>query len=309
MKEWGILVPIVTPCSPTGELDEDGLRQVTDRMLAAGCHSIFAGSSTGRGPWLSREERARICRIVVDQVGSQVPVVAGCMSIGLEDMLENAYAMAEAGARAAVVTAPVYFKYSQAELARIFLNFAGASPLPVMLYDIPDFTGIKMSKEIILRLAQHENIIGIKDSTDDFARFQELLVELQVRPDFYVLQGKERWLADSLSQGASGFVVSMIHLAPDLFAALYRDVRSGNLDRARQIQAEISRVMDLVAQMFQRRPETSTLFHFFNQVLRLQGACENIILEQDGACPDWLVETAAQAYAISCSARNAILKQ
>jgi dihydrodipicolinate synthase/N-acetylneuraminate lyase len=191
--------------------------------------------------------------------------------MGLEDMLENACAAADTGAKAAVVTAPVYFKYSQEELARIFLNLADASPLPVMLYDIPDFAGVKMSKEIILRMAQHKNIIGFKDSTDDFSRFQELLPALSTRSDFYLMQGKERWLAESLHLGASGFVVSMIHLSPRLFVALYRAARSGDMDLARKLQAEINQVMDLVAQMFKQRPETSTLFHFLNQVVRLQG--------------------------------------
>ncbi len=302
MKECGILVPIVTPCRPSGELDMEGLRQVCQDMLSAGCHSLFVGSSTGRGPWLSREERVKICQAVVAQVDGKVPVVAGCISLGLDDMIENAQAMKAAGAQAAVVTAPVYFKYSQAELARIFLDFADASPLPVMLYDIPDFAGIKMSQEIILELARHENIIGFKDSTDDFPRFQALLAALQARSDFYLLQGKERWLADSLRQGASGFVVSMTHLDPLLFSTLYQAARSGNVEQADVLQAAISRVMVLVAQMFSRRPETSTLFHFLNQVLRLRGVCENIVLEQDGECPAWLVETAAQAREICAAA-------
>jgi len=303
MKEWGIMVPVVTPCHPSGEFDGDGLRRVAQDMLDAGCHSLFVGSSTGRGPWMSRDERVKICRLVADQVGNKVPLVAGCISMGLDDMLENACAMADAGAQVAVVTAPVYFKYSQDEIERIFMTFADASPLPVMLYDIPDFTGIKLSQDVILRLAKHEKIIGFKDSTDDFDRFQKLLVELQSRPDFYILQGKERWLVDSLLLGASGFVVSMIHIEPVLFTALYRAVRSGDLKLAWQLQAAISQVMDIVKDSFARRPETSTLFHFLNQSLCLRSVCENIIQEQDGECPGWLADSAARAYEICHQAR------
>lgn len=303
MKEWGIMVPIVTPCTRTGELDVNGLSNITNDMVTSGCHSLFVGSSTGRGPWLSREERVSICKKVVDQVGDKVPVVAGCISLGLDDMLENAFAMADAGAKAAVITAPVYFKYSQDELYKIFMNFADSSPLPVMLYDIPDFAGIKIEKNIIIQLSRHEKIIGFKDSTDDFIRFQELIKELDHRPDFYLLQGKERWLADSLKMGASGFVVSMIHIAPDLFVGLYKAVRSGNLLLADKIQIELSKVMDLVTQIFKKRYETSTLFHFINQCLILRGVCENIVLDQDGECPDWLVKTAAQANEICAEAR------
>jgi 4-hydroxy-tetrahydrodipicolinate synthase len=298
MKEWGIMVPQVVPCHSNGALDEEGLRRVSQDLLSAGCHSLFVGSSTGRGPWMTRAERARICRMVVDLAGPAVPVVAGCIALSLEEMLENAAHMADAGAQAAVVTAPGYFKYSQTEIERIFLAFANASPLPVMLYDIPDFTGVKLDPQMILRLARHERIIGFKDSTDDFERFQNLLVLLKERPDFYMLQGKERWLADSLRLGASGFVVSMIHLEPALFVGLYKAVRSGDWVTARQLQNEVAKVMDLVKGAFSLRPETSTLFHFLNQVLRLRGVCENIVLEQDGNCPDWLLDLAGQAHRI-----------
>ena len=129
MKDFGVLVPLVAPCNPAGEIDFAGLQAVCGDMLQAGCDGLFIGSSTGRGPWFSRRERAAICRAVADQVGGDFPLAAGCMASGLPDMLDNAQAMADAGAQIAVVTSPGYYDYSTAEVETIFRRFAEASPL------------------------------------------------------------------------------------------------------------------------------------------------------------------------------------
>lgn len=300
MKEFGILVPIVTPCTPSGELDLPGLRAVCRDMLGAGCDSIFVAGSSGRGPWFSRQERLGICRTVAEELGDGRPLAAGCMASGLPDMLENAHAMADAGATIAVVTAPGYFNYNYAEVETIFARFADASPLPVMIYDIPGFARMTLSRDMILRLARHGNILGFKDSTGDFERFQELVLALTDRLDVYLLQGKERFLADSLLLGASGFVVSMVQIHPAPFVMLRQAVRSGDAAEARRLQTEIGHLMDLIEGSFALRPETSTFFHLMSQALRHRGVCENLTLEHEGECPTWLVERAVQAVELCC---------
>ena len=124
--------------------------------------------------------------------------------MGLPEMLENTQAMADAGAQGAVLTCPGYFSYNQQEIETIFLKFADISPLPVMIYDIPDFTGSKLEVGMITRLAAHENIVGFKDSSADFERFEELLTILKDVPDFYLIQGKEHIQAASLLAGSPG---------------------------------------------------------------------------------------------------------
>lgn len=80
MKDLGIVVPIVTPCTPGGDLDLDGFRAVCQYVLSAGCHSVFVGGSTGRGPWFSRREWARVCRAAADFIGPDIPLLVGCMA-------------------------------------------------------------------------------------------------------------------------------------------------------------------------------------------------------------------------------------
>ena len=117
------------------------------------------------------------------------------------------------------------------------MRFADASPLPVMVYDIPVFAKVKLDWEMVQRLARHGNIIGFKDSTADFSRFKSPIRLLDEIPDFQLLQGKERFLVDSLLAGATGFVVSMVQVDVRPYVGLYEATRSeiGDPDRGLRI--------------------------------------------------------------------------
>lgn len=295
MRQLGVLVPIVTPCDRSGALAVEGLRSVCKDMLDNGCHAIFVAGSSGRGPWFSRTEKVKACQVVADQIGSKIPLFAGCMASGVQEMLENTRAMAGAGAHFTVLTAPGYFSYSQSEVEAIFLRFIDNSPLPVMVYDIPVFAGMKLDTRMIARLATHENVIGFKDSSADLERFKLLLDALRDRSDFYLVQGKEHLLADSIVAGASGLVCSLIHVNPRPFVAVYTACRSGDMVLAQKLQTGITRVYAIVNGCFERRPETSTLFHFMNHALKKRGLCENILLEHEGECPSWIAEEVEKA--------------
>jgi 4-hydroxy-tetrahydrodipicolinate synthase len=301
LKAFGILVPLVTPCDRKGRIDKDGLRSVCTDMVHAGCKGIFIMGSTGRGPWYSRNQQADACRIAVDQLKADTPLFAGCMATGLDAMIENASAMADAGARIAVVTAPGYFHYNQNEVHYIFMKFADNSPLPVLIYDIPGFAGIKLQSEVVESLSRHGNIAGLKDSSADMGQFRQLIGALESLPNFYLFQGKEHLLADSLIEGASGFVVSLLHIDPRPFVLLHDAARSGQIPRARKIQKGITKLLGLIEDCFQRRPETSTLFHILNASLRRRRICSNILLEHEGECPAWIDDKVVEAMEL-CSA-------
>lgn len=158
MKDLGVLVPIVTPSTRPCDIDTAGLKSVCRYMLESGCQAFFVASSTGRGPWFSQADRAKVCSTVSVSIGSKTPLFAGCMASGLADMLENARLMADAGAHVVVLTARGYFGYSQHEVETIFLKSADTSPLPVMIYDIPAFTGMKLDTAMVSRIAQHPRL-------------------------------------------------------------------------------------------------------------------------------------------------------
>jgi dihydrodipicolinate synthase/N-acetylneuraminate lyase len=294
-----IIVPIVTPCLPDGTFSKEEFGIICSDLFSAGCTGFFVGSSTGRGPWFTLKQRSEICTIAKNHLDSSAVIAAGCMAAGLPAMLENARAMKDSGADIAVITAPVYYDYSNEELEAMFMTFADLSPLPTVLYDIPSFARVKLNRDMILRLARHGNIIGLKDSTGDDERFYKMLKDESGNDSFRFYQGKERFLKESISRGAGGFVVSMIQLYPRLFTDLYRAAADGDLVTAEDLQNTINTIMDIVEVSFARRPETSTLFHILEQVLQRRGIRINITLKHEGACPPWLADFAEILYSIA----------
>ena len=300
MRQLGVVVPIVTPCTLEGQVDIEGLKMVCDDMIQAGCHGVFVLGSTGRGPWFGREDRVKICRTVADVIDTDTPLLAGCMSFGLDGMIENAKMMADSGATMAVSTAPMYFKYTGKELETIFLKFADASPLPVIIYDIPDLTGVSLEPKLLMKLATHDNIAGFKDSVANYANFKQLLDALsEETPGFYLMQGKEHLLRDSLFAGASGFVVSLLHVNPRPFVGLYNAAQANDTEKADHLQQAITTIMECIESCVAEQPETSTLFHFLNTALNNRGIDVNIRLEHEGQCPDWIAAKAHRALEIS----------
>ncbi len=296
-----IIVPIVTPCSQDGIINKEEFQIVCNDLQDVDCSGFFIASSTGRGPWFTLKQRTEICLTARDYLNSSSVIAAGCMGTGLPAMLENAYVMKDFGADIAVITAPVYYDYSTKEIETLFMTFADLSPLPVMIYDIPSFTRVKLNRDMIFRLAQHENIIGLKDSTGDAVRFYDMLDNLPQKEYFYLYQGKERYLKESLSRGADGFVVSMIQLYPSLFTGLYNAVKNENMKRADIFQNTINQIMTVVENSFTRRPEISTLFHILERVFILRGIDIKITLDHEGDIPLWLAENATQIYTIAKS--------
>jgi len=288
MKNFGILVPVATPCTRSGEVDSQGLVAVVDEMIAAGAAGVFVMGSTGRGPWFPLSTQKAVCQTVTDHLRSDRPVFAGCMAMGLEDMVAKAKTFADVGAQVAVVTAPPYFAYSQHEVEQIFLAVADRSPIPVLVYDIPKFAGMKLDTSPLMRLADHSNVIGFKDSSADMERFRALCKTFAGRDDFLLFQGKEHILAESLRAGASGFVVSLVHITPRPFADLLHAVRTGDNAKAEDLQRRIAQLMDLTEAATERTGATSTFFHIMNDTLRRRGLCDNILLEHEGDVPDWL---------------------
>jgi len=295
MKQLGPVVPIVTPCRSDGSINQEAMQAVCREMLAAGARGFFVAGSTGRGPWFSRGTRQELCQAAAETIPAGIPLMAGCMASGLPEMLENARAMADAGAQIAIATVPGYFHYNHQEIETIFLRFADNSPIPVVVYDIPEFTSLELNIDTVMHLAAHGNIVGFKDSSADDERFRHLAEMLQPFADFYLMQGKEHFLAEALRLGASGFIVSLIHLTPAPFSALYQAVLSGKANQAEALQQGITRCMAIVRSAIKRRPESSTLFHMLNFALQQRGTCSNIMLDHEGEMPAWLKDATQQA--------------
>ena len=253
MKEsdiGGVVVPIVTPITEAGEMDFRGLESVTEWLVGKGVHGIFVAGSTGRFSHFSPRQNADACRSVVETVSGRAKVFGGASDSGLFRVLENAEMMAEAGADVVVTTGPYYLPCTLQEAERDLTKIADKSPVPVVYYNIPSLVGYAMRVEWLGEIADHVNVAGCKDSSDDLPFHLDLLKRTREK-DFKVFMGKELILAEALKNGAAGIVVSFAHVAPELIVDMFEQAGKGNWSAVDSLQNELKAV---VGAAFKRRP-------------------------------------------------------
>lgn len=231
----GVICPIVVPLE-AGELNEYVLRAHI-RALLGEVDGILVNGSSGEFPWLPTEVSARMAEVVVEEAAGRVRVYEG---VGDSSTPRTVARIGSAGlADVAVVTPPTYFPVGDEEIVRHFLTIAEASAIPVMLYNIPQHTGSRISPAALARLASHPNIVGMKDSAGDPFVFTEYLAVTE-GSEFSIVQGREQLMVWSYSLGAVGVTSAMANFAPGLLSRTHRDLVDGaGFSRLRQDQDEI----------------------------------------------------------------------
>ncbi|QPC83321.1 dihydrodipicolinate synthase family protein [Phototrophicus methaneseepsis] len=242
MKLKGVIPPMLTPLS-NGEVDAEATKRLIHHLIESGVAGIFVMGSTGEGPWLNQHQRKALLAATVDAVDGRVPILAGALEPGTGPTLEAIQLIAGYAVDVVVVATPYYFQAdaaTQAEHARII---ADESPLPVMLYNIPQMTHNPLRAETVAQLLDHENIIGIKDSQGDWANFEALLKLKEQRADFIISQGAEAQGAQSALAGADVLVPGISNLIPEKFVSVMNQASLGHTDEVHAMADEISGVM------------------------------------------------------------------
>ena len=233
----GVIVPIASPVAADGSVAGEVLRSLLRRLLPE-VDGIFVLGTSGEMPALPEDTALEIARIAIDEVGGRAPLYLGVGDVGLERTLARVERFGTLGADLLVVAAPYYFAVPRAGLIQHFRAVADASPIPIMLYNVPQNTHNALDMLAVAALAEHPNIVGIKDSQGDPFLFAELL---RLRHDrFRVLQGREQLLGASIWAGADGSVTSLTNIAPRLVRALSQAAADPTQrDRARRLQDEV----------------------------------------------------------------------
>jgi len=235
----GIIPPLVTPLHADESVDEPGLRRLVQHLLRGGVHGIFAMGSTGEFAALADHERRRGLEIVVDEVGGKVPVLAGVGDSSTRRALQRVEEAQAAGVDGLVAILPYYHQVNNmVEAKEHFEAIAQAASLPVMLYNIPQRVGVSLTVEAVSDLRQTAQVAGIKDSSEDFNRFQAIL--RMESAAFRVFQGSELQAAVSLLMGAHGAVLGIANLVPKLCVALYEAARNDRVEQVREINRALS---------------------------------------------------------------------
>ncbi|MEH6378102.1 4-hydroxy-tetrahydrodipicolinate synthase [Streptomyces sp. KLMMK] len=207
---------MVTPFTPEGELDLDGAQALADHLVReGGCDGLVLNGTTGESPTTSDAEKSALVRAVAEAVGDRARITAGVGSADTRHTVELARAAEAAGAHGVLVVTPYYSRPPQEDVAEHFLTVAGATGLPVMLYDIPGRTATRIEPDTMLRLAEHPRIAGVKDCAYDLLGSAKVIAAT----DLAYYSGSEELNLPLRAVGATGYVSTVANVAGPLLAA------------------------------------------------------------------------------------------
>lgn len=232
----GVVPALITPLTPSGDIDHAGCRRLVDHVIAAGVHGVLALGSTGEAAALGPRRRAGALESLAAAVAGRVPFAVGIAEPSLPAAQDEVVHAAEAGASAVVVTPPYYAPIGQDVVVRFYEDIAKSSPVPVLAYNIPAFTKVRIDPATLGRLTRDGVIAGVKDSSADLEYLQQVLLEVRERRDVFVFTGMDTFSLAALALGADGVIAVSSNLAPRLSIDLYAAVRAGRLDEAVRLQ-------------------------------------------------------------------------
>lgn len=226
MSYDGVLLPLTTPYRD-GAVAAQQLGENIRRYEAHGVAGYLLLGSTGEAPLLTEIEKLELFDVARATIPAQRPVLVGVGLEATDATCRLARRMGERGATAVLVVTPSYYRASMSEDALVshYTAVAEASPVPVMLYNVPVFTGVVIPVAAVARLAEHENVIGLKDSSGDLSWMNRVLAE--VGPEFIVLSGSATTFLAALGCGARGAILAMADALPEPFVAIHRLEREG----------------------------------------------------------------------------------
>lgn len=231
-----VVTAMVTPFDDDGALDLDAARALARHLADTGSDGLVVSGSTGEASTLTDDEKRDLWRAVAEAV--TIPVVAGATSNDTAHSVHMTKAAADAGVAGILAVGPYYNRPSQAGLEAHFRAVAGATTLPVLIYDIPIRTGRKISNEVLARLA-HEvpNVVGVKDATLDVGSSARLLAQAPV--DFELYSGNDDQTLCLLALGAVGVIGVATHWAANEFGEMIRSFQKGDVEGARRVNERL----------------------------------------------------------------------
>ncbi len=236
----GIVPPVISPLTDAGAIDVPALDGLSNHILAEGATGLFILGGCGEGAWLTSGQRLDVVKHSVKVSAGRAPVLAGVMLPATGPTLDEVRRATDAGADALVAGSPYYNDVDGDAHVRHIEAILDASPLPILLYNIPQSTHHNIAPSSVAKLAHEPRILGIKDSSGNLAHFQALLRIKERRPDFRVLQGAEFAMAASALLGGDGAVPGMGNLTAGTFKDLFEAARRSDLASVRTLQIQIN---------------------------------------------------------------------
>lgn len=229
----GSMVAVVTPMTESGEIDLQAWEGLLQWHAQQGTDAVVVVGTTGESPTVTLAEAGELVRRAVSVLGGRVPVIAGTGTNSTASTIERTRALAAAGAQAALVVTPYYNKPTQEGLYQHFRAVADASPIPLILYNVPSRTGVDLQPDTVVRLAQHPRILGVKESTGSLARVEELVA--RCGKDLEIYSGEDPIAVQSIAAGARGVISVTANVAPALMHEMCAHALAGRMEEAEAI--------------------------------------------------------------------------
>jgi len=233
----GIIPAMVTPLNKNEELDENGLRKLVSYLIDSGVHGVFVCGSQGESFALEKEEKKRAIKVTVDEANGRVPVYAGTGDITTKSVIELSRYSEDVGADAVSVVSPFFIRPTQDELYQHYEDVAEAVGIPVLLYNNPGRTSVDLNAPTVARLAEIENIVGIKDSSGDLTITAEYIRSCP--EDFAVIAGRDSLILATLVYGGKGAIAATANAVPKLVVGIYESFIRGDIEKARELQFKL----------------------------------------------------------------------
>ena len=246
----GVLLPITTPFMANDDVDIAALKKNINRWNSIGIAGYVILGSTGERVNLDEREYLQVIETARAAVPKTMTFIVGAGQQSTRGTIAEIERAAKAGAEAALVITPHYYRpaITQQALFEHYIAVAGAVSVPVILYSMPDLTGIKIEPDTAARLSEHKNIIGLKDSSNDVAKMRETVQT--VTEGFAVTIGNGTVFREGLQAGAGGGILAVGCVVPELCLEIYRAVKAGDNDRASSLQEKLTPLARAVTRTF-----------------------------------------------------------
>ena len=234
---------LVTPFRRDQSLDEAALRKLVRRQIEAGIDFLVPCGTTGESPTLTRDEHLRVIGITVEEAKGKVPVLGGAGGYNTHEVIELARQLQRLGVDGILSVTPYYNKPTQEGLYQHYKAIASAVPLPLVVYSVQSRTGVNVEPATLARLAEIENIVGVKEASGNIGQMASVLHE--VPPRFTVLSGDDAITIPLMALGGRGIVSVVSNEIPGEMTALAQACLRGDFAAAREIQARFLPLMNV----------------------------------------------------------------
>jgi 4-hydroxy-tetrahydrodipicolinate synthase len=265
-KFYGTGVALITPFTESLEVDYKALKKLLSHTAKGADYYVVMGT-TGESPTVTSEEKKKILQFVKDNNSKNLPIVYGIGGNNTEEILEAIHEADLKGVDAILSVSPYYNKPSQEGIYQHFKKIADASPVPVILYNIPGRTGSNVTAETTLRLAAHKNVIGIKESSGNLE--QCIKIAKYMPKDFLLISGDDMLALPVYSIGGQGIISVLANPFPVVFRKIKEYVQAGNYTKAAQ---EVYKLSDLNGAMYEEGNPIGVKY-----VLSLLGICTPLV--------------------------------